>query len=373
MDSSPDSSRTPTHLIDTAVRLGLLFLLVWFSYRVFSPFLGLMVWAIVLAIALYPLNEKIAAGIGVSNGRAATLMILTLVLSLGVPTAFLGISVVDHVLSLQQSMQAGTLEIPEPRPQVENWPVVGEKVYAAWSSAADNMEEFVAKNHERLAELTRSLASAFGGALSTVLLFVGALILAGIMMAYAKPGAQSTNRIFTRICGPKTGTEIHQLAVATVRSVAVGVVGVAFIQAVLLGIGFLVAGIPAAGILAVITLVLGIAQVPAAIIVLPAIAWIWVAGEASSLVNIVTSVYLLAAGLADNVLKPLLLGRGLAVPMPIVLIGAIGGMLSSGILGLFVGAVILSVAYQLFMAWVNDGLPPEDTTAAQPEEEASTQ
>lgn len=372
MDSSPDSSRTPTHLIDAAVRLGLLFLLVWFSYRVFSPFLGLMVWAMVLAIALYPLNEKIARSIGSSNGRAATLMVLILVLLLGVPTALLGVSVVDHVMNLHQSMQAGTLEVPAPRPGVENWPVVGEKIYQAWSAAADNLQAFAAQNRERLADLTRGLASAVGGALATVLSFIAAFILAGVMMAYARPGAQSTGRIFTRVCGPRTGPELHQLAVATVRSVAVGVVGVAFIQAVLLGIGFLIAGIPAAGILAVIVLVLGIAQLPAAIIVIPAVAWIWVAGDASSVVNIVTTVYLLAAGLADNVLKPMLLGRGLAVPMPIVLIGAIGGMLSSGILGLFVGAVVLSVAYQLFMAWVNDGLPPQESGAEQTEDTATT-
>ncbi|WP_116364522.1 AI-2E family transporter [Parahaliea mediterranea] len=365
---SKDASRTPTHLIDAAVRLGLLFLLAWFSVRVFSPFLGLMVWAMVLAIALYPLNERIARTLGCSGGKAATLMVLSLVVLLGVPTVLLGISFVDHLMNIYKGMAAGTLTVPPPRPGVQDWPVIGERVFSAWTAAADNLQAFAAQNQDKLRELTRDAAGAVGGAMTTVLSFIAAFIVAGIMMAYAQPGARSTDRIFTRICGPKVGPELHELSVLTVRSVAVGVVGVAFIQAVLLGIGFLVAGIPAAGVLAVVVLFLGIAQIPAALVVIPAVAWIWVAGDGSMLLNVVVSIYLILAGLADNVLKPLLLGRGLSVPMPIILIGALGGMISSGLVGLFVGAVILAVAYQLFMAWVNDGQPEPVATedSAQP-------
>ncbi|GAB3277926.1 AI-2E family transporter [Parahaliea aestuarii] len=352
-----DASRTPTHLIDAAVRLGLLFMLAWFSAKVFSPFLGLMVWAMVLAIALYPLNERIARSLGCSGGRAATLMVLFMVLLLGTPTVLLGISFVEHLMNIHQGMTAGTLAVPPPREGVEGWPVIGPKVYAAWSAASDNLQAFVAQNQEHLRELTRNAVGAVGGAMTTVLSFIAAFIVAGIMMAYAQPGASSTNRIFTRICGPKVGAELHELSVLTVRSVAIGVVGVAFIQAILLGIGFLVAGIPAAGILAVAVLFLGIAQVPAALVVVPVVAWIWVAGDGSTVLNIVVSIYLIIAGLADNVLKPLLLGRGLTVPMPIILIGALGGMVGAGLVGLFVGAVILAVSYQLFMAWVNEGQP----------------
>ena len=183
------------------------------------------------------------------------------------------------------------------------------------------------------------------------------------MMAYAQPGEATSQRIFNRICGPRVGPEIHKLSVDTVRSVAVGVVGVAFIQAVLLGVGFMLGGIPFAGLLALVALILGIAQVPAALIVIPALLWMWMAGDGSNLANILVTVYLLVAGLADNVLKPLLLGRGLAVPMPVILLGALGGMVSSGLVGLFTGAVILAVAYQVFMAWVNEAAP---TAAGEP-------
>ena len=137
-------------------------------------------------------------------------------------------------------------------------------------------------------------------------------------------------------------------------SVANGVVGVAFIQALLLGVGFIWAGIPAAGVWALVVLLLGIAQLPVAIITLPAVAYIWWTGD-STLLNVVWTVYLIGAGLIDNVLKPLLLGRGVDAPMPVILLGALGGMVSGGIIGLFVGAVVLAVGYQLFMDWVAEG------------------
>ena len=133
---------------------------------------------------------------------------------------------------------------------------------------------------------------------------------------------------------------------------ALGVVGVAAIQALLIGLALLVAGIPVAGVLAIIALILGIAQVPAAVITLPAIVYIWASGHYNTGSAIVYTIILLLTGLADNVLKPLMLGRGVDVPMPVILFGALGGMASGGILGMFVGATALALGYEIFMKWV---------------------
>jgi predicted PurR-regulated permease PerM len=160
-----------------------------------------------------------------------------------------------------------------------------------------------------------------------------------------------------------TGPRLHNLSTATIRSVATGVVGVAFIQALLLGIGFIMADIPGAGVLAVVVLLLGIMQLPASLISLPVIAFIWWSGDTSTLMNIIYSIYLLVAGLADNVLKPLLLGRGVEAPMPVILIGALGGMVTDGIIGMFAGAVVLAVGYQVFMDWVDN---VEEGTSTEP-------
>jgi predicted PurR-regulated permease PerM len=126
----------------------------------------------------------------------------------------------------------------------------------------------------------------------------------------------------------------------------------------LLGLGFIFAGVPGAGPLAILVMVLGIVQLPAALISIPVIIYLWVGGDASTTSNIIFTVYLLVAGLADNVLKPLLLGRGVDVPMPIILIGALGGMVSAGIIGLFIGAIVLAVGYKIFMDWVDE--PSQD-------------
>ncbi|WP_339616039.1 AI-2E family transporter [uncultured Gilvimarinus sp.] len=341
-------------LIDTVIRLGLITFMVYLSMKVLHPFINLMLWAMILAIALYPLHAKIAAKVGGGPGRAATILVLTVVVLVGVPTVLLSISFVDHMLDIYRQAIDGTLHIPEPSANVAGWPVVGEQIDATWRAASENLRGFVAEHQASIREHARQAISVLGGAVTTLLAFLAAFIVAGIMLAYAKPGAASTNRIFNRICGPTVGAELHTLTVATVRSVAVGVIGVAFIQSLLLGVGFLLADVPAAGVLALAVLVCGIVQLPAALFVIPVVAWLWMAGDGSTLVNILLTLYLVASGLADNVLKPMLLGRGVAAPMPVILLGALGGMFASGLIGLFVGAVVLAVSYQVFMAWVNE-------------------
>jgi predicted PurR-regulated permease PerM len=174
-------------------------------------------------------------------------------------------------------------------------------------------------------------------------------------MAFGDSGAKACQAIFRRVAGKERGEEFTSLSAATIRAVAQGVVGVAFIQAIIVGLCLLIAGIPWAGLLSVIVLVIGIAQVPALIVTLPAIAYIWTRGDHGTAAAIIYTALLLVSGMADNVLKPLMLGRGVNVPMPVVLVGALGGMATAGILGMFVGATLLALAYQLFKRWVEEG------------------
>lgn len=189
------------------------------------------------------------------------------------------------------------------------------------------------------------------------LTFIFALIIAGIFMAYGESGSRSAVQIATRVSDPGKGPKIAELCTATIRAVALGVVGIAFIQMLLVGLGFVFKGVPGAGLLALGVLLLGIMQLPATLITLPVIAFVFTT-EGASTATIVFAIYVFVAGLVDNVLKPLLLGRGVDVPMPVVLIGALGGMITSGIIGLFIGPVVLSVGYRLFWQWVQD--PPQD-------------
>ncbi|MEM8768508.1 MAG: AI-2E family transporter [Pseudomonadota bacterium] len=371
--SGPEGQRVrdvfSRELVESLIRVAVIMLLVVFSYRIFSPFVGLMLWALILAVALYPLQQKLSSALGGRNATSATLIVVLGLLLIGGPTVNLGSTFASDIYELYGNFESDSVKIPPPNPSVAEWPLIGERVAEIWTQAATDLPALMEQMQPQLGELAVKLLGLAASTMGSVLMFLGALIVAGIMMAYGESGSAAMGRIFSRFAGPLKGPELHGLSTATVRSVATGVIGVAFIQALLLGIGFALAGIPAAGILAVVTLLVGIVQLPAALISFPAIAYVWYAGD-STVMNIVWAVYLFVAGLADNVLKPLLLGRGIAVPMPVVLIGALGGMAGAGMVGLFLGAVLLGVGYQIFMDWVdNDPEQPPPADSAGDERE----
>jgi predicted PurR-regulated permease PerM len=357
-------------LTETLIRVGLIAFLVVMCIRVFAPFANLVVWGLILAIALEPLHGSLAARLGGRQGLAATVLTLGGLLLLGVPTVILGSSFASHLHDVYDAVENGTLAISPPDGGVAEWPIVGERLYESWNSAATNLPAFVSDNQALLRNLSRQVLAAAASTAGAILLFLGAMIVAAIMMAYTESGSRTIRRIFSRMTDPVKGPRLQKLATATVRSVAVGVIGVAFIQSILLGMGFLLAGIPAAGVLALVVMFIGILQIPALIVSLPAVAYLWWSGDGSTTSNILFTIYLLVAGMADNVLKPLMLGRGVDAPMLVILVGALGGMVTGGIIGLFIGGVLLAVSYQLFMEWVDNS---ETTLSAEPGQSAAAQ
>ncbi|MEM1155828.1 MAG: AI-2E family transporter [Pseudomonadota bacterium] len=356
----------PNTQADAVLRLGAIVFLIFMCARVIHPFVNLALWSIVLAIALYPLHKAVTARVGGRSGRAASILVLAGLLLIGTPTVMLGISFAQEVNENYVAFEAGTLTVPQPKASVADWPVVGERLYTAWGAAATNLPQFVMENKEGLTKLAQRGLAAAANTAGSMLLFLASLVVAGIIMAYGESGSQAMQRIFSRFAGEDRGPKLQFLTTATVRSVATGVIGVAFIQALILGVGFLWAGIPAAGVLALVVMVVGIVQAPALLVTIPVIAYLWTSGDASNTMNILYTIYLFIGGLADNVLKPLLLGRGVDAPMPVILLGALGGMVTGGIVGLFIGAVFLAVGYQLFMEWVDMGSQTkdeDDTTA----------
>jgi len=264
----------------------------------------------------------------------------------------IGESFATHLHSAYTKFDSGQLTIPVPSEKVAEWPLVGEKVHEVWSDAAENLPALLEDERPILVKYSKKVLQVAASTAGGVLIFLVALIVAGIMLAYGESVRVANGKIFERFAGPVKGPRLHHLSASTVRSVATGVVGVAFIQALLIGLGLIFAGVPGAGVLAIVVLVLGIVQLPPTLVAVPAIIYLWMGGDASTVSNIFFTVYLLLSAMADNVLKPLLLGRGVDVPMPIVLFGALGGMVSAGIIGLFIGAILLSVGYQLFIDWV---------------------
>jgi len=269
-----------------------------------------------------------------------------------VPTAALMNSLGDSVHQLINDVQNNTLKIPPPRESVAEWPVVGDKVYAFWTKAHTDLPALVQSLQPKIGNLAKAALGFVAGIGGGLLQFLASLAVAGIMMAYGESGAGAIRSIFQKVIEGGRGGEFTDLSTATIRAVAKGVLGVAFIQAIIVGICLLIAGIPWAGVLTVIVLVLGIAQVPALIATLPAIAYLWSSGNYGTGGAILYTVLLVVSGTADNVLKPLMLGRGVDAPMPVILLGALGGMAAAGIMGMFVGATLLALGYQMFMGWV---------------------
>jgi predicted PurR-regulated permease PerM len=372
MAKDPDQAfeqRVASRLLDVLIRAGLIFVMAMLCYQVFSPFLTLMVWALILAVTMYPLHQLLARKIGSRRGLAAIILVVLGVVLIVAPTAVLTSSLGDSVSQLVNDVQNNSLQIPAPRPGVEEWPIIGKKVHALWSKAHNDLPALVQSMQPKFGDLAKTALSSVASIGGGLLQFLASFIIAGIIMAFGESGARGAQAIFERIAGTARGGEFTNLSTATIRAVAQGVIGVAFIQAIIVGLALLVAGVPWASVLTVIVLVLGIAQVPAVIVTLPAIGYIWSSGDYGNAAAIAYTVALFLSGMADNVLKPLMLGRGVDAPMPVILFGALGGMATSGILGMFAGATLLALGYQIFMKWVADN---PDTGGPQTESDANT-
>jgi predicted PurR-regulated permease PerM len=345
-------TRVSPAMVDLLIRAVLIGILAVLCYQVISPFLSLMAWSIILAITLYPLHQRLARRVRGKQWLASTILVIIGLLVIIIPTGLLMNSFADSVRSLILGVQNNTLEIPAPSPGVARWPLVGKKVYETWLKAHSDLPGFVQSMQPKIGQLTQKALAVVASIGSGLLQFLGSLIAAGIIMAYGESGSAISRAIFHRVAGLQRGEALANLSTATIRAVSSGVMGVAFIQAILIGLALLLAGIPAAGGLSIIALIMGIAQVPALLITIPVVIYIWSSGDYSSTAAITYTIILLVAGMADNILKPLMLGRGVDVPMPVILFGALGGIASGGILGMFVGATVLALGYKIFKDWV---------------------
>jgi len=346
--------RLSARLLDVLIRAGLVLALTMLCYKIFSPFLPLMLWALILAVTMYPIHRQIARRLGERQGLAATLLVLVCIVLIVAPSSVLFSSLGDSTYKLIYGIKNNTLQIPEPSPMVADMPFIGKKVHLFWSQAHADLPAVVRNMQPKIGDLARQALDTVAGTGGKVLQFFFSFIIAGVIMAFGEQGSKAAQAIFERILGTGRGKEFAHLSTALIRTVAAGVIGIACVQALLIGLALIIAGIPLAGLLSLITLVLGIAQLPALLVTLPVIGYIWYSGDYGTWAAIGYSALLLLSGTADNVLKPLMLGRGVDAPMPVVLLGALGGMATTGILGMFIGATLLALGYRIFMWWVSN-------------------
>ena len=338
------------NMLESFLRIGLVFLLLIWTYDIIRPFVVPILWGSIIAMAAYPLVTWLEPKLGGKRGLTCTVVTLFFIVALVIPTWMVTDSMLGGIKNLHEGIESGELQVPAPSEKVAEWPVIGERTYALWSEASRDLESTIEKRGDQIKELLGTVLKRMGSSLMGVLMFVVALIIAGALMTFADSCAGAANRIFVRIGGLRPGGEWASMTVATVRNVLKGVIGVAIIQTVLVSIGLFVAGVPGAPLWSGIVLFLAIAQLPPLIILAPIM--IWMFSSADTTTAIIFAVYQLVAGASDSFLKPIFMGRGLDIPMPVILIGAIGGMIAMGIIGLFAGAVVLSIWYKLFELWM---------------------
>jgi len=338
-------------IVNIALPLFLLALLIALCVQLLVPFVGLLVWTIILAICFKPLHDWLMTKRGLSSRWSAIIIGVGLSALVLVPTAIAAMSAASSIPEVVATVQSGDREVPPPPARLKELPIVGERANAAWSQAATDMPTFVKAHAAQIAGLTKTLLGIAAGLFMAILALVVAIIFAAICLAYAVPLRAYVARIFARITGDRqSGEHYMDIIAATVKSVANGVIGVAFVQALLVGIGFFAIGMPGAGLLSLLAMAFGVVQVPVILITLPAILYAF--AVKSTTVAIIFTVWSIIGGLSDAVLKPMMIGHGLEVPMPIILLGVIGGVMAFGLVGLFIGAVVLAVGYVLFSDWV---------------------
>lgn len=340
--------------MDTYIRIVVLTVLFIASYLIVKPFLLIIIWSALVAVALYPLYDKVIQLFkGKKKGLVTTIFILVLLAIIVVPTINLSKSAVNEGRDFKEGFEAGTIRFPPPPDSVKEWPVIGEKTYSLWAQANANMESFIMTYKEQVRGLLESVFSAFKGLVGSVFLALFSLIIAGVFMFSAVSGYNTSVQFANRLMDGK-GEELVNMVVNTIRSVVKGILVVAIIQSALAYLGFAVIGLKGAPIFALLVLIFAIIQLPPIIAMIPAIAIVFSTSETTP--AIIFTVYSVIVSISDSFLKPMLLGKGLQTPMLVILIGALGGLMLMGMLGLFIGPVILAVAHQMYTVWVSQGV-----------------
>ena len=336
-------------VIQLAIRLGLLAFLIYWTFLLIQPFVPILAWSIVLAVAFHPVFDFLSKLLG---GRprlaAAILTVVNLAIVIG-PATWLGLSALDGMKALAGDLSSGNLAVPSPPEGVKQWPLIGPQLFEFWNHASNNIRETLREAAPYLKPFASVILALAGNAGVGTLKFLLSVAIAGFLFPYGSQLVAAGRGFLYRIV-PEQSEHFLELAGATIRAVSQGVIGVAIIQSLLAGIGFKLAGIPSAGLLAFAVLLLSIVQIGGAIVMFPVIIWIWFDKDFTT--ALLLTIFLVMVGLLDNVLKPLVMGRGLTTPTLVIFVGVIGGTLAHGIVGLFIGPIILSLAWELTVAWI---------------------
>ncbi|HEY2864451.1 MAG TPA: AI-2E family transporter YdiK [Casimicrobiaceae bacterium] len=322
------------------------------SFWILRPFLLAIIWAAMIVVATWPLMLRVQARL---RRRTFAVIVMSgiMLLVFVVPMALAILALVNNMDTIVAWVQSLTSSgLPGPPDWVQKIPVVGARIAERWASiAAAGKEGLIAQIAPYLADTARWLAVAFGSLGVFAIEFLLTVLIAAILFAQGEAAREGVIRFGRRLAGAR-GENVVILAGQAIRAVALGVVVTALVQTVLAGLGLAVAGVPFAGVLTAVILLLCIAQIGPFVVLIPAVIWLFWDGQ--TVWGTVLLVWSIAVGPLDNILRPILIRRGADLPMLLIFAGVIGGLLAFGIIGLFVGPVVLAVTYTLLKEWVTE-------------------
>jgi predicted PurR-regulated permease PerM len=348
--------RAPTDLARTTFSVLFIGVLLGGTAWVLRPFLGPAIWATMVVVATWPLMLRVQGWLWNRRGLAVTVMTIGLLLLLVVPLALAVVTIVGSADEMVDfARQAAAYHLPEQAPKwATDLPLVGGAIERLWVQAtALGLRDLWPKLTPYAGNLTRWFVAQVGSVGFLLLQFLVTVVIAAVMYGIGEEAAQLVRR-FARRLGGQRGEDVIVLAAGAIRGVALGVGVTALVQALISGLGLAVAGVPFAGLLAALTFMLCIAQIGPVPVLAPAALWLifWAdhVGWGIFLLVVATIVATL-----DNVLRPLLIKLGADLPLLLIFSGVVGGLLAFGLVGIFVGPVVLAVAWTLLEAWLDDG------------------
>lgn len=357
-------------LIDLIIRLGALVALAYWTFLLVRPFVTIVTWSVILAVALYPIFEWVANRLGGRKRLAAAIITVVGLLFVIGPATWLGLGVIDGLRAFAERLQTGGVWAPPPPPEsLRSWPFFGQSAYDFWELASTNMRSALEQALPQLEPYGEIALDATKNAGAGLFKFLVSVVIAGFLFAPGPTLARAVKSAVTRV-DSRRAEHFVDLTGSTIRTVSRGVIGVSLLQAAVGGLGLQLAGAPGASLLTLCILVLAIVQIGPLLVVVPSILWAWT--EMQTLPALLFTCCMLTVTLIDNVLKPIVIARGLTTPLLVIIVGVIGGVLVHGIIGLFVGPVVLAVAWELLSAWAGDGKtgPLFPAAAAAPEPQA---
>jgi predicted PurR-regulated permease PerM len=342
----PEEPRMDWDVIELLIRIGLTVVLIYWTSIIVFPFVPIVAWSVIMAVALYPAYEWLTAALGGRAKIAAGLItVMSLLLVVG-PFTWLGLDLVEASRDLIDN-GGGKITIPHPPESVKDWPVFGQQLFDFWNKASTNVKDALAPIIPQLKPLGEKLIEAVSSAGLGTLKFLVSVLVMGFLFLSAPALVDLLESLAAKI-DKANGVRSVELAGATIRAVSRGVIGVSLLQAIVAGVGMSLAGVPGASILTLLVLILGIVQVGPGLVSVPVVIWAWL--TLAPLPAIGLTVCMAAIGLSDAFLKPVVLSHGLTTPTMVTFVGVIGGILAHGIIGLFVGPIVVAVAWNLASA-----------------------